>query len=221
SNIISYISLSLWFFIHPTTRSADFSRATNPPIIPNRSKFLIPASKLVKEPPSPITMAIDRIVQFVLRGAQLVFAAIVAGITGAYLHATQNTSSWDNGRYIYTIVVASLSLLFALIWLLPFSGSFIHWPMDIFLSILWFVAFGLLVNLVGDGCGPIFDWSNVSPRGDACGRNKANIAFCFLSAIVWLASALVGLFWVRRRTAVADSRPAHTGRRRWYRSSRV
>lgn len=92
-------------------------------------------------------MAIDRIVQFVLRGAQLVFAAIVAGITGAYLHATQNTSSWDNGRYIYTIVVASLSLLFALIWLLPFSGSFIHWPMDIFLSILWFVAFGLLVNV--------------------------------------------------------------------------
>lgn len=91
-------------------------------------------------------MAFDRIVQFILRGAQLAFAAIVAGITGSYLHSS-NASSWDNGRFIYTIVVASLSLLFALLWLLPFSASFIHWPMDIFLSILWFIAFGLLVNV--------------------------------------------------------------------------
>lgn len=185
-------------------------------------------------------MALDRIVQMILRAAQLVFAAIVTGITGAYLHANDNASSWDNGRFIYTIVVSSISMVFALVWLLPFSGSFVHWPMDIFLSILWFVAFGLLVNvsdslllgrfsaaayqiltlsdqLIGDGCGPVFDWSNVSPRGDDCGRHKANIAFAFLSAIVWLASAFIGLFWVRRRTAVADNRPA-VHRRRWYNS---
>ncbi|KAI8207796.1 hypothetical protein K4K61_006038 [Colletotrichum sp. SAR11_59] len=153
----------------------------------------------------------------IFRAAELAFAAIVTGITGAYLHAHDNASSWDNGRFIYTIVVSSISMVFALVWLLPFSGSFVHWPMDIFISILWFVSFGLLVNLIGDGCGPVFDWSNVSPRGDDCGRHKANIAFTFLSAIVWLASALIGLFWVRRRTAVADNRPA-VHRRRWYNS---
>ncbi|KAJ0318482.1 hypothetical protein Brms1b_004256 [Colletotrichum noveboracense] len=162
-------------------------------------------------------MAIDHIVQMIFRAAELAFAAIVTGITGAYLHAHDNASSWDNGRFIYTIVVSSISMVLALVWLLPFSGSFVHWPMDIFISILWFVSFGLLVNLIGDGCGPVFDWSNVSPRGDDCGRHKANIAFTFLSAIVWLASALIGLFWVRRRTAVADNRPA-VHRRRWYNS---
>ncbi|CAI0649247.1 unnamed protein product [Colletotrichum noveboracense] len=162
-------------------------------------------------------MAIDRIVQMIFRAAELAFAAIVTGITGAYLHAHDNASSWDNGRFIYTIVVSSISMVLALVWLLPFSGSFVHWPMDIFISILWFVSFGLLVNLIGDGCGPVFDWSNVSPRGDDCGRHKANIAFTFLSAIIWLASALIGLFWVRRRTAVADNRPA-VHRRRWYNS---
>ncbi|KAF4844113.1 hypothetical protein CGCSCA4_v007623 [Colletotrichum siamense] len=162
-------------------------------------------------------MAIDRIVQMIFRAAELAFAAIVTGITGAYLHAHDNASSWDNGRFIYTIVVSSISMVLALVWLLPFSGSFVHWPMDVFISILWFVSFGLLVNLIGDGCGPVFDWSNVSPRGDDCGRHKANIAFTFLSAIVWLASALIGLFWVRRRTAVADNRPA-VHRRRWYNS---
>ncbi|KAI8173610.1 hypothetical protein KHU50_004611 [Colletotrichum sp. SAR 10_65] len=153
----------------------------------------------------------------IFRAAELAFAAIVTGITGAYLHAHDNASSWDNGRFIYTIVVSSISMVLALVWLLPFSGSFVHWPMDVFISILWFVSFGLLVNLIGDGCGPVFDWSNVSPRGDDCGRHKANIAFTFLSAIVWLASALIGLFWVRRRTAVADNRPA-VHRRRWYNS---
>ncbi|KAJ0273578.1 hypothetical protein COL940_003586 [Colletotrichum noveboracense] len=162
-------------------------------------------------------MAIDRIVQMIFRAAELAFAAIVTGITGAYLHAHDNASSWDNGRFIYTIVVSSISMVLALVWLLPFSGSFVHWPMDIFISILWFVSFGLLVNLIGDGCGPVFDWSNVSPRGDDCGRHKANIAFTFLSAIIWLASALIGLIWVRRRTAVADNRPA-VHRRRWYNS---
>ena len=92
-------------------------------------------------------MAIDRILSFVLRAAELAFAAIVAGITGQYLHQNNGASSWSLGRWIYTEVVAALSIFFAIIWLFPFSGSFIHWPTDLVLSICWFVAFGLLVNV--------------------------------------------------------------------------
>lgn len=94
----------------------------------------------------PSTMALDRIVSMALRAAELVFAAIVAGVTGEYLHRS-HASSWDLGRFIYTEVVAALSILFALLWLIPFSGTFIHWPMDIFISILWWVSFGLLVDV--------------------------------------------------------------------------
>ncbi|KAL6415165.1 integral membrane protein [Ilyonectria robusta] len=90
-------------------------------------------------------MALDRLVSMALRAAELVFAAIVAGVTGEYLHRS-HASSWDLGRFIYTEVVAALSILFALLWLIPFSGTFIHWPMDIFMSILWWVSFGLLVD---------------------------------------------------------------------------
>lgn len=92
-------------------------------------------------------MALDRIVSIVLRAAELVFAAIVAGVTGEYLHRSQGASSWELGRFIYTEVVAAVSIFLALIWLFPFSGSFIHWPVDIFVSILWWVSFGLLVNV--------------------------------------------------------------------------
>ena len=88
----------------------------------------------------------DRIVSLVLRAAELAFAAIVAGVNGEYLHKATGTA-WDNGRFIYTEVVAALSILFAIIWLFPFSGSFIHWPMDLVLSLCWFAAFGLLVNV--------------------------------------------------------------------------
>jgi hypothetical protein len=162
-------------------------------------------------------MALDRIVSFVLRLAELAFAAVVAGINGEYLHRTKGVDSWTQGRFIYTEVVAGLSIFLALIWLFPFASSFIHWPVDLLISICWFVAFGLIVNLIGDSCGYVFDWDNVSPRGDSCGKWKAVIAFSFLSAILWLVSALIGIFWVRSHTrpVVADT---SVRRRRWYRS---
>jgi hypothetical protein len=93
-------------------------------------------------------MALDRIVSIVLRTAELVFAAIVAGVTGDYLHKS-DASAWDLGRFIYTEVVAGISIFLALIWLFPFSSTFIHWPVDIFVSILWWVSFGLLANVSG------------------------------------------------------------------------
>jgi hypothetical protein len=73
--------------------------------------------------------------------------------------------------------------------------------------------------MVGTSCGYIFHWGNVSPAGDMCGKFKANIAFSFLLAIFFLASALVGLIWVRSQERKAG---LHHGRRRgWYGRSRV
>jgi hypothetical protein len=71
---------------------------------------------------------------------------------------------------------------------------------------------------MGNGCGGVFDWSNIAIRNnDACGRFKAVIAFAFLSAICWLASAVIGFFWTRRRTNAVADRPVRQ-RRGWYRS---
>lgn len=169
-------------------------------------------------------MAILGIASMILRAAELVFAAIVAGITGAYLHAVKDSSTWDQGRFIYTEVVAGLSIILAIIWLFPFSSSFIHWPADVLMSIMWFVAFGLMVHWLDGSCGYVFDWSNIHIRGETtCAQWKADIAFAFLSAICWLASAIVGLLWkrqhTRRQPAVVPATTTH--RRRWYRRSYV
>jgi hypothetical protein len=79
----------------------------------------------------------------------------------------------------------------------------------------------VFAQLVGtQACGGLWNWSNIAPRGDACGKLKAVIAFAFLSAIVWLASAAVGFFWVRRQERHAAKVDAHHHRRRrgWGRS---
>ncbi|TQS32806.1 hypothetical protein Golomagni_06868 [Golovinomyces magnicellulatus] len=160
-------------------------------------------------------MALARFVSIGLRTAELVFACIVAGVTGDYLHKS-NASSMSLWRFIYTVTVAALSILLALLWLIPFSSTFVHWPVDIFISILWWISFGVLVNFIGDNCGAVFNWSNVHPRGDQCGKFKADIAFAFLSALLWLVSALVGLLWLKKREKRVVKE--HHGHRRWHRS---
>ncbi|KAL1855393.1 hypothetical protein VTK73DRAFT_8545 [Phialemonium thermophilum] len=160
-------------------------------------------------------MILVDLLSMILRLAELAFAAIVAGLTGDYLHSVRGSSSWDQGRFIYTEVVAGLSILLSLLWLFPFSGSFIHWPADVVISICWWVVFGLLVNFLHGNCGYVFNWYGINFDGhNTCPQWKADIAFAFLSALCWLVSAFLGIYWVHRR--VAPDGTYH--RRRWYRS---
>lgn len=92
-------------------------------------------------------MALDRIAILVLRVAEIAFAAIVVGINGDFLHQFKGADPWTMGRFIYTEVVAAMALFFSLIWLFPFSESFVHWPVDIVISLCWWAAFGLLVDV--------------------------------------------------------------------------
>jgi hypothetical protein len=158
-----------------------------------------------------------------LRFAELVSASVVAGIIGSYLHASDAAHAWPQKRFIYTEVIAGVSILFSLIWLLPFAGGFIHWPMDLVLSAAWFAAFGLLVNTLGThGCGGgAFSWGGIT-HGGVCNRWRASEAFSFISAVCWLASVIVGIWFVSRvenRAVATDN--AGRNRRRWFRQSRV
>jgi len=162
----------------------------------------------------------ERILSICLRIGELAFAAVVAALSGEYLHLVRSTPNSSKGRFIYAEVIAAISILLALFWLIPFSGGFIHWPVDVLLSAGWFAAFGLLVKFIGPrNCGSIWNWSNLTQKS-TCEKWKADVAFSLLSAIFWLVSALVGIWFVHRhnRTRRAD---APIGRRRWYRRHRV
>ena len=131
------------------------------------------------------------LLSLILRIGELAFSATVAGLTGEYLHKNRGARASTHKRYIYTIVVAAISILFSLLFLLPFLGSFAKWPMDLILFVLWMVAFALLADANSDNnCGSIWRWGNVTSR-DACGKYKANMAFAFLASIFFLVSAII------------------------------
>ncbi|KAJ9613145.1 hypothetical protein H2200_003086 [Cladophialophora chaetospira] len=150
---------------------------------------------------------ISRIVSMGLRACELGFAGVIAGIVGSQLHDHRSGDGMPLARFIYIEIVAGISLLLALLWLLPFAAGFAHWPVDIFLSFAWFAAFGLLVEWIGGSTcsGDTFSWSQIGIHS-FCGRYRASEAFSFLSAIFWLLSALVGLWFIhregRKRTTV-------------------
>jgi len=160
-------------------------------------------------------MIAEDLLSLCLRIGELAFTAVVAGLTGAYLHANKHESAWSKKRFIYTEVAAAIGILFSLLFLLPFAGSFIHWPMDFILFALFMVAFGLLANFIGPmNCGSVWDWHGITGKSQ-CSKFKADIAFCFLASIFFLASALLGLYVVHRRQRGTASRVT---KRRWYRS---
>ena len=142
---------------------------------------------------------LPRLVSPALRAAELICACVVAGIIGSYLDHYNAANAWPEKRFIYIEVISGLSILLSLIWLFPFAGGFLHWPMDLVLSAAWFAAFGLLVNTLGhNGCsGGAFSWGGIT-HGGVCNRWRASEAFSFLSGIFWLISTLVGVWFVTR-----------------------
>ena len=109
------------------------------------------------------------------------------------------------GREIYTEIVATVTTFFSLIWLLPFTFNFLHYPFDGLYSLAWFAAFGALVDWSDHaGCGGAFQWGGLA-NGSYCGKWKAAEAFSFISACLWLASMLLGVHVfhnLRARSAV-------------------
>jgi hypothetical protein len=84
---------------------------------------------------------ISRIVSMGLRACELAFAGVsatpnrkgplsnraqvVAGVVGSYLDDHRG-NGWPLARFIYIEIVAGISLLLGLLWLLPFAGGFFH-----------------------------------------------------------------------------------------------
>ena len=91
-------------------------------------------------------MIVTRALSIFLRFAQFVSAAIVLGLV-AYFLDRRNDNEWGGllGRLVYAIVIASLSVLFSLIWLIPTASSMMHYPFDLLMSAAWFAVFGVSI----------------------------------------------------------------------------
>jgi len=140
-------------------------------------------------------MILSRVISLALRFAEFVCAAVVLGIDAHFLNIHHKYHTGSLGREIYVIVIAVLAIILALVWMLPTRSAMLHVPADIIIGLAWFAAFGVLVNYIkSQNCGGFFTWGNIT-HGSECDKWQAAEAFSFLSAIFWMASAIVGL-WV-------------------------
>jgi len=167
-------------------------------------------------------MILSRFFSFFLRFAEFVCAAVVMGIVAWFLHLHHKQAIGPFGREIYTMVVAVVSLVLSLVWLLPFTSTFMHYPIDLFLTAAWFAAFAVLVNYIHKmDCGGIFHWAGLQ-HGGQCNQWKAAEAFSFISAILWFASALLSMWVFHRMTrGTTTAAAAPRSRRRWGRRTVV
>ncbi|KAF2703915.1 hypothetical protein K504DRAFT_485401 [Pleomassaria siparia CBS 279.74] len=164
-------------------------------------------------------MAIARITSILLRFSQFVCAAVVLGLVAHFLNLRHEYGIGPLGRSIYTIVIASLSVLFSLVWLIPTTASMLHYPFDLLMSAAWFAAFGVLVDWVHRiSCGGIWYWGNISFRGDQCGQWKAAQAFSFMSAIFWFASFILGIIVYHRLSKRVVATDGTRRNRSWHKS---
>ncbi|KAF2673851.1 integral membrane protein [Microthyrium microscopicum] len=160
----------------------------------------------------------SRLLSMIFRFAEFVCGAVVLGITANFLYQHHKYGVNPLGRSIYVEVIAVISTLMALLWLLPFTSAIMHYPFDLLMSAAWFAAFAVLVNWLHKmDCGGAFQWSGLEHSG-VCNQWKADEAFAFLAAIFWLASALLGMYVYhkvnKRHATTTTTADVEGGRRR-------
>ncbi|EED12803.1 conserved hypothetical protein [Talaromyces stipitatus ATCC 10500] len=157
---------------------------------------------------------IPRSLLITIRLGQFAFSAIVAGMIGYFISLFDlNDAGFLLGRWIYVEILAGLSVILGLIFLLPAFLLFFIWPIDVVIALAWFAAFGLLFDALDglvcggvDGLGPVNDGGN-------CTVWETAEAFSFLSAFTWLITGFLGLYLVWR----ADEH----GKRQWHQTYKV
>lgn len=79
-------------------------------------------------------MIVSRMASIILRIAQFVFAGIVLGLTAYFLHARTSRRvgryAYPYGGSIFSVVWASLSVLFAIAWSIPTTSTLTGYVSD-------------------------------------------------------------------------------------------
>lgn len=99
------------------------------------------------ETPTAVMGTASRIALVALRVWQLICSIIVVGILARFLHVLSEAGATRDGRVIYGIIIASISIVFAIVFIAPLLYSFLPFPVDFALFIMWLVLFCLLITV--------------------------------------------------------------------------
>lgn len=89
-----------------------------------------------------------------LRCGQFASAVIVLAILSRFSYLISIPQAGADGRIVYAMVVASISIVYSFFFCIPFKTLFLGFPVDFILFIMWLVAYCLL-QTVGLSLPPI------------------------------------------------------------------
>jgi hypothetical protein len=89
----------------------------------------------------------SKVCNVLLRIWELVCSAVVLGIVAKFINSVIRASGQNDSRLIYTLIVASISTLYSLLFMPPFLYTFLAFPADFILFVMWLIAFCLLVTV--------------------------------------------------------------------------
>ncbi|KAL2157266.1 hypothetical protein VTH06DRAFT_6306 [Thermothelomyces fergusii] len=161
---------------------------------------------------------VSRVILVALRIWQFFCAVIVLGILARFVHVVVEAGVTRDGRVIYGLVVASLSILFALVFAAPFMYSFMAFPVDFALFVMWLILFCLLITRTGTHtCSSRwftnywgFYWGEWWVRRpfwagpnrfirSGCSSWRTVLAFSFMAMLSFLATTFLGAYVASRR----------------------
>ncbi|KAK0649884.1 hypothetical protein B0T16DRAFT_428431 [Cercophora newfieldiana] len=152
----------------------------------------------------------------ILRIWELVCSAVVLGIVAKFINLVIRAGGQNDSRLIYTLIVASISTLYSLLFMPPFLYTFLAFPADFILFVMWLIAFCLLVTRVATNtCNalwyssywgyywgdpwvwtPEIGWNATNVGYAGCSQWRAVLAFSFMASITFLISSILGLIVV-------------------------
>ncbi|KAK4245987.1 hypothetical protein C7999DRAFT_42523 [Corynascus novoguineensis] len=154
--------------------------------------------------------AASRVTLVAVRVWQIICAVVVLAILARFVHSVADAGVASDGRIIYGIVVASLTILFSIIFVAPFMYSFRAFPADLALFVMWLVLFSLLATRTGTHtCSSRwftnywgyywggwwwrrpFIGSPVRFVRSGCGSWRTVLAFSFMAIVAFLISGIL------------------------------
>ncbi|KAF2970490.1 hypothetical protein GQX73_g3065 [Xylaria multiplex] len=139
-----------------------------------------------------VAMTTNYVLFTVLHIAQFILAIAVIGLYGTDLDRAHRKGSYVDGKWVYAIVVASLSAVTAALYLIPFFLRLAVVPIWSFiLFVLWIALFGLFASL----------YIHENPEGNSDIQRMKNAVWVDLAnAILWLVGtgATAVYYWVHR-----------------------
>lgn len=85
-----------------------------------------------------------KVASIILRLGQISCAAIVIGILARFSYLLSIQQVHEDGRLVYAMVVAGISIIYSFLLCPPFRNLFMSFPCDFVLFVMWLVAYCLL-----------------------------------------------------------------------------